>query len=82
LAEFGAYVLVAVVVPPVAARHDFPQSAATSLMVVALFQLALAAAFLLKRTPGVMLTAAAGAVGLVLAASWRWAEELISRMAW
>jgi hypothetical protein len=38
---FGAVavILVAVVVPPVAARHDFQRSAATSLMVVALFQL-------------------------------------------
>lgn len=65
---FGAVavILVAMVVPPVAARHDFPRSAATGLMVVALFQLALAAAFLLKRTPGAMFTAAAGAAGLVL----------------
>lgn len=65
---FGAVAvfLVAVVVPPVAARHDFPRSAATSLMVVALFQLALAAAFLLKRTPAARLTVAAGAAGLVL----------------
>jgi hypothetical protein len=65
---FGAVavILVAVVAPPVAARHDFPRSAATGLMVVALFQLALAAAFLLKRTPGAMLTAAAGAAGFVL----------------
>ena len=35
-------------------------------MVVASCQLALASAFLLKRTPGAMLTAAAGAAGLVL----------------
>jgi hypothetical protein len=65
---FGAVavILVAVVVPPVAARHDFPRSAANGLIVVALFQLALAAAFLLKRTPGAMLTAVAGAAGYVL----------------
>ena len=65
-AMFGAVILVALVVPPVAARHDFPRSATTGLMVVALFQLALAVAFLLKRTPAAMLTAAAGAAGLVL----------------
>ena len=51
---FGAVavILVAVVVPPVAARHDLRRPAAASLIVVALFQLALAAAFLLKRSPG------------------------------
>lgn len=65
---FGAVavILVAVVVPPVAARHDFPRSADTGFMVVVLFPLALAAGFLLKRTPEAMLTAATGAAGLVL----------------
>ena len=75
---FGAVavILVAAMGPPVFARHDCPRSAETGFMVVVLFPLAIAAAVLLKRTPE------AGLLVWCWAASWRWSEELISRMAW
>jgi hypothetical protein len=54
------------VIPVVAARLDLPRSATNGLIVFASLHLLLAAALFVKRTPGAMLSAIAGAFGLIL----------------
>jgi len=61
-----AVILPAEVIPGVAARLDLPRSATNGLIVFASLHLLLAAALFLKRAPGAMLSAIAGAFGLIL----------------
>jgi hypothetical protein len=58
--------LAAAAIPGVAARLDLPRSATNGLIVIASLHLLIAAAFFLKRTPGAMVSAIAGAFGLLL----------------